>query len=120
MSGVRESLGVLGELVSHIDQVINLKDCNIMKSLAIRYLVIEVGAVLRVFCNSLLEGDDLFRCVRRVGDLLGEDRAGLIDEILRVRDELIRGGGVSEDYLERLLAKVSDLYVSLERSLINS
>ena len=117
MDDVRESLGVLGELVSHVDQVINLKDYGIMRSLAMRYLIIEIGSVLKVFCNSLIGREDFAICLERVSNSIGKDKAEFIDKVLRLRNGLIEGGSVKEDYLEALLNRVGDLYIALERSL---
>jgi len=119
MNDVRETLGVLGELVSHVDQVINLKNYEIMKSLSMRYLIIEIGSVLRIFCSSLPGVKDFSSCVDRVSRYLGNDKAELIDEIIRLRERLIEGGSVNEAYLYSLLLRVGDLYVALERGIVN-
>ena len=119
MNDAREALGVLGELMSHVEQVINLKNCEIMKSLSMRYLLIEVGSVLRIFCRSLSGVENFSSCVNKVSKYMGKDNAELIDEILRLRERLIEGGSVNEDYLYAVLTRVGELYVALERALVS-
>jgi hypothetical protein len=113
----REALGVLGELVSHITQIIELKDCRLATSLAMRYLAVMVGNILEEFCR--LRYGRVGECAERASEDFGSDVGAQIDELLRVREVLLHGGDeVSDAALQRLLTSMANLYVSLERALI--
>ncbi|MCD6324155.1 MAG: hypothetical protein J7L55_03510 [Desulfurococcales archaeon] len=112
----RRVLGVLGELSSHVVQLIGLKDERITRSLAMRYLTVKISLTLRSFCE--VEFGSPAECVKKIAENLGEDRSSLIDNLLRVGEELIHGGDeVTDKFLERLLKQVPELYVRLERVL---
>ncbi len=114
----REVLGVLGELISHVTQVMELKDCRLATSLAMRYLVIMVGNIVEELCR--LRYGEVGRCVKKASKDFGSDVGSQIDELLRIREALLRGGDeVSDAGIQRLLMGIANFYVSLQRALIN-
>ena len=115
MKSSRKVLGVLGELESHIIIVLGGSNQRMMKSLAIRYLLVETGTVLKRFC--LDEYGSVNVCINELTSSLGNDLAGIVDKILRIREDLIESrGDVRDEIIEGLLNKVPELYVVLERN----
>ncbi len=115
MKKSRRLLGVLGELASHTLMIIEGKNRDIMESLAMRYLLIEVGTILRTYCMS--EYGSISACVKGLSTTVGGDIADYIREIIKVRDDLISSrGDIQDEVVRNLLSKVSEIYVKLERS----
>ncbi len=113
----RVVLGVLGELSSHIHQVISLQDPKIVKSLAMRYLAVKVSLVLRSFCDAMYGSPA--KCVEEIALYLGDEEAYTFDNIMRLGEELIYGGDeVTDEFIEDTLRRVPELYVRLERWLL--
>lgn len=115
MKNSRKLLGVLGELASHTLMIIEGKNRDIMETLAMRYLLIEVGTILRTYCVS--EYGSVSACVKELSAIVGGDVAAYIYEIMKVRKDLISSrGDIRDDVVRSLLSKVSEIYIKLERS----
>ena len=117
MKNAREILAVMGEFLSHVYQVEKEENILMMKALALRYLLIEIGIMWERLCVERY--GNLSNCIKRAEELVGGDFANNLDEILRLRKILIDGGEVDDQYVERVLRDFIDMYVEIERKLLH-
>jgi hypothetical protein len=110
---LREVLGLVGEVTSHIARLAE-EDCtDFCKLLAGRFLIIELAGFVRKLC-SVMSGD-VVKCINEVKEALGADEAKMFEDVLSVSDRLVEGCDVNDEDVLKVLEGFMKEYIDVSR-----
>ncbi len=112
---LRERIGVIGELASHIELLSKLCGNDFCKSLALRYIVLQLGIHFKALCNDLI--GNLSDCLAILKDIVGSDGVGTIAKCIEVYELIIGGEEVPDEVINYVAENVLKTYMGLSRGL---
>lgn len=115
---LRERIGIIGELASHIELLSKLCGSDFCKSLALRYVVLQLGMHFKALCNDLI--GNLSDCLAILKDMVGSDGVGTIAKCIEVYEAIVRGEEVPDEVINYVAENVLKTYMGLSRGLSNN
>ncbi|MCD6428398.1 MAG: hypothetical protein J7L12_02135 [Desulfurococcales archaeon] len=112
---LRERIGVIGELASHIELLGKLCGSDFCKSLALRYVVLQLGIHFKALCNDLI--GSLSDCLAVLKDIVGSDGVGTIAKCIEVYELIVSGEEVPDEVVDYVAENVLKTYMDLSRGL---
>ena len=112
---LRERVGIIGELVSHIELLGRLCGNDFCKSLALRYIILQLGIHFKALCNDLI--GSLSDCLAVLKDVVGSDGVGTIAKCIEVYELIVNGGEVPDEVINYVAKNVLKTYMDLSRGL---
>ncbi len=117
-SKLRERLGVIGELASHIELLSKLCGSDFCRTLALRYVVLQLGVHFKAFCTDLI--GTLSECLAVLKDIVGSEGVDTIAKCVEIYEAVIRGEEVQDEVVNYIAENVLKTYMELSRGLTNN
>ncbi len=112
---LRERIGVIGELASHIELLSKLCGSDLCRTLALRYVVLQLGIHFKALCNDLI--GSLSECLAILKDVVGSDGVNTIARCIEVYESIVSGEEVPDEVVEYIAENVLKTYMDLSRGL---
>ena len=116
-SKLRERLGVIGELASHIELLNKLCGSDFCRTLALRYVVLQLGVHFKAFCTDLI--GTLSECLTMLKDVVGSEGVDTIAKCVEIYEAVIRGEEVGDEVINYVVENILKTYMELSRGLTN-